>query len=504
MSWNKDPYRILGVTSDATIEDIKSAYRLMARRLHPDTNPNNAAAAGQFQDVTTAHELLTNPSRRRTYDDNMQRLRKNSKNLYYSLQTILSKRIVVPMPEPQVMYYLLNITPDARAVEQTKKDSNNNSRMNLTLVLDQSNSMNGARIEKVKVAAHQIIDNLSHEDVLSVVSFNDRPSVIIDATLVKDKPALKTKVSLINASGSTEIYQGLVAGLAEARKFLDPKMVNHIILLTDGHTFGDEKKCLELASNAAKEGIGISAMGLGHDWNDKFLDELASKTGGTSSHVTSAAAVVRFLNDHVRSLSNSFAERLQLSVATDADVRLESAFKLAPNPQPLDVENGIIPLGTLQHGRLVSILLQFQLPSNMEEGTRSVARLAVSGDILANTPVEFTEIVDPTVEVNNRPPREEPPTQILDALSKLTLYRLQERAEEALQTGNVDEATRRLENLATRLLELGKKELASQALSEAKRVAHTSALSQKGRMTLKYQTRHLLTDGDADMPPIDD
>ncbi len=498
MSWNKDPYKILGITPDATLEDIKSAYRKIARRLHPDTNPNNAAAAQQFQDVTNAHELLTSSSRRRTYDENVQRLKRNSTNLYYSVETILSKRLVVSMKEPQVIYYLTNIVPDSRAQER-KSDG---SRMNLTLVLDQSNSMNGARIEKVKVAAHQIIDNLTHEDILSVVSFNDRSEVIIEATPVKDKPALKTKVSLITASGSTEIYQGLLAGLTEVRKFLDPKMVNHVILLTDGHTFGDEKKCLELAVDAAKDGIGISAMGLGHDWNDKFLDELASKTGGSSSHITSAAAVVRFLNDHVRSLANSFAERLQLSVAVDPDVRLESAFKLAPNPQPLEINNGIIPLGTLQVGRLISVLLQFQLPANMEEGARTVARLAVSGDILSNTPANHTEISDPLIEVSDKPLREEPPTAILDALSKLTLYRLQERAEEALQTGNVDEATRRLENLATRLLEMGKKELASQALSEAKRVAHTSALSQKGRMTLKYQTRHLLTDGD--MPPIND
>ncbi|MCL4252889.1 MAG: hypothetical protein KJ043_03810, partial [Anaerolineae bacterium] len=88
----------------------------------------------------------------------------------------------------------------------------------------------------------------------------------------------------------------------------------------------------------------------------------------------------------------------------------------------------------------------------------------------------------------------EPPTSILDALSKLTLYRLQERAQEALDKGDINEATRRLENLATRLIELGKSELADQAMSEAKRVKMTHQLSTGGRMTIKYQTRHLLAD----------
>lgn len=105
-------------------------------------------------------------------------------------------------------------------------------------------------------------------------------------------------------------------------------------------------------------------------------------------------------------------------------------------------------------------------------------------------------------EVTSNPSREDPPTAILDALSKLTLYRLQERARESLESGNVHEATRRLENLATRLLELGQGDLANQALSEARRVAHTSALSEQGSKNLKYQTRYLLLGDSTEDEPV--
>src|SRR6185436_7707931 len=97
-----------------------------------------------------------------------------------------------------------------------------------------------------------------------------------------------------------------------------------------------------------------------------------------------------------------------------------------------------------------------------------------------------------TIELAENPPPEDPPIAILDALGKLTLYRMQERAQEALASGDIQEATKRLENLATRLLALGEEELAFQAREEAHRVAHTSNLSDKGRKTLKYQTRFLL------------
>lgn len=483
-----DPYIALGVGAGASTEEIKAAYRRIARRLHPDANPRNPGAAHQFQEITVAYELLLDDARKEQYDKQAAK-RQAADEPYFTLQVTPSKRVITPLPEPQVIYLLAELFPDPRAQETHRKRE---SRLNLTLVLDHSNSMSGVRMEKVKVAAHQIIDNMSEKDILSVIIFNDRPTTIIKATPVTDKPALKAKISMIIASGGTEIYHGLAAGLEQNRVYLAPKLVNHMIMLTDGHTFGDQEKCLALAAAATKEGISISAMGLGHDWNDKFLDELASKTGGNSIFINSAGAVVRFMNDQVRNLSNTFAERVRLSIAPDPDIQLELAFKLSPHPQPLLIEEGFIPLGSLQVNRPISVLLQLQLPGGMEEGFRSMARLVASGDILQSDYQHFQTLTDLSMEVSNEPSKEDPPPIILDALSKLTLYRLQERAQEALERGDINEATRLLENLSTRLLERGEEDLANQALSEARRVAHTSDLSDKGRKTLKYQTRHLL------------
>ncbi|HEX2908026.1 MAG TPA: DnaJ domain-containing protein [Phototrophicaceae bacterium] len=485
---NTDPYSTLGVAKDATTEEIKAAYRRVARRLHPDMNQNNPGAAVQFQDVTGAHELLTDADRRRAYDQ--QAMRKPiGDNYYFTLRVTPSKRVIMPLPEPQVIYLLAEILPDPRANEKEQKRE---SRLNLTLVLDHSNSMNGTRLDKVKVAAHQIIDQLSEGDILSVATFNDRAEVIIPATPVDNKHALKARISMITAAGGTEIFKGLSAGVDQNRRYLGPKLVNHVVLLTDGNTFGDQDSCIELARKAAEQGISISAMGLGQEWNDEFLDQIASITGGTSSYINSASAVVRFLNDHVRNLSNAFAERVRLSVAPDPDVKLESAFKLAPHPQPLTIDEGYIPLGSLQANRHISVLLQLQLPANMTDNFRSIARLVGVGDILSNQNQQFQGLSDISLEINDNPPPEDPPVSILDALGKLTLYRMQERAQEALANGDVREATRRLENLATRLLAMGEEDLAHQARAEARRVAHTNNLSDAGRKTLKYQTRFLL------------
>ena len=64
----KNPYTLLGVAKSATDKEIKSAYRKLAKKLHPDVNPDDSAAEAKFKEVTAAYNLLSNPDLRRQYD----------------------------------------------------------------------------------------------------------------------------------------------------------------------------------------------------------------------------------------------------------------------------------------------------------------------------------------------------------------------------------------------------------------------------------------------------
>lgn len=63
-----DPYAILGVAKTATADEIRRAYRRLAKKHHPDLNPGDAAAEARFKDISAAHDLLSDTEKRRRFD----------------------------------------------------------------------------------------------------------------------------------------------------------------------------------------------------------------------------------------------------------------------------------------------------------------------------------------------------------------------------------------------------------------------------------------------------
>jgi Ca-activated chloride channel family protein len=88
-----------------------------------------------------------------------------------------------------------------------------------------------------------------------------------------------------------------------------------------------------------------------------------------------------------------------------------------------------------------------------------------------------------------------PSTEILEALARLKLYRLQEQARLEVTAGEYDQASEHLHRLATHLLSQGERTLARTALLEAEHIQKNKSFSQQGRKEIKYGTRALLTSG---------
>lgn len=487
MPFNKsDHYTILGVFRDASQEEIKRAYFEAAQRLHPDKN----VAAGEtelFLEIQMAYEVLSNPKRRNLYDATLPPEIEDNSALKHEI--FFSRPNLVKLAEPQLVYALLEIGA------RTEENSLPTPPLNICLVLDRSTSMQGDKMDMVKATAIQLLRSLRPEDVLSVIVFSDYAEVIVPAALHTDNKKQEGRIQMIQASGATEIYNGLQAGIKEIRRTLDPSRVNHIILLTDGQTYGDEQACLKLAEEAASQNIGITGMGIGTDWNDIFLDALAGKTGGSSAYISKPKDIQRLLVDKFNALISTYADDVLLEFKTSEHIKLNYVFRLQPEGGSVEIESPM-HLGPILRDTPLQVLFEFLVgPSAVTEDLITLLNGSLKASInMRPTPVPPIRF-NLKREVYNNPSMEPPPARILSALSRLTLYRMQERARTAADQGQYDAASRHLQNLATHLLSQGEHSLAKTALFEADNLERMHAWSAGGTKNIKYNTRALLLAG---------
>lgn len=478
-----DYYAILGVLRDASQEEIKRAYFDAAQRLHPDKN----VAAGEtelFLEIQQAYEVLSNPKRRNLYDATLPP--EISGNSVLKHEILFSRPNLVRLGESQLLYMLLEVGP------REEKDNFPSPPLNICLVLDRSTSMQGDKMDMVNATAIQLLRSLRAEDVFSVVAFSDFAEVIIPAAFNADKKKQEGRIQMIYTSGATEIYNGLKAGLQEVRRTVDPSRVNHIILLTDGQTYGDEQDCLRLAEEAAAQNIGITGMGIGSDWNDIFLDALASKTGGSSSYISTPKDIQRLLVDKFNALISTYADDVILEFEEQEHVKINYAFRLHPDASSIAVASQM-HLGPILRETPLQVLFEFVVsPSALKGDVLTLLSGSLKTSITARpTPVPPIRL-NLRREINPEPSLEPPPTRLLNSLSRLTLYRMQERARAAADAGEFDSAARHLENLATHLLSKGEHDLAKAALFEADNLEKMHAWSESGNKDVKYSTRALL------------
>ncbi len=486
MNVSQDYYAVLGIPPDATQDDIKKAYRQLARQYHPDTQ-SVPGTAMLFRELQAAYEVLSDVDRRAAYD----RARQDAKppsdtDNAFHVRLQVSRDPLPCISEEQILYVLANI--------QATQISHRPKRLplNLCLVIDRSTSMQGPRLDQVKTATYQLVDALDKDDSFGVITFSDHAEVVWASQIGSDPIRAKAKVAGIQASGGTEILQGMLAGLGELEKHRRAQAVNHLILLTDGQTYGDEEKCLTQAAEAKKHGISITCMGLGEDWNDTLLDAIATRSGGTSAYVATADDVQRLFQDQLHGLGTLYASDLQLTLREGEGISLKNAFRLTPYLLRLTADGGVISLGTLPNDSPVVLMLEFVIPTR-PAGSHRLVQFELSGDVPVLDRRGERLRQDLVLSFSPQTPSSPPtvPPAILSALAKITIFQMQENAWKSLEKGDVNEATHRLETMATRLLDLGEHQLARAALLEAGRLARSGHLSPAGRKTIQYGTRSL-------------
>lgn len=189
--------------------------------------------------------------------------------------------------------------------------------VNVAIVLDRSGSMQGEKIAEAKRAAISALDRLRDDDIVSVVTYESTVHVLVPATKLSDRASIRAAINRIAAGGSTALFAGVSKGAAELRKFLDLTRVNRVILLSDGlaNVGPDSPGQLgDLGASLAAEGISVTTIGLGLQYNEDLMTRLAYKSDGNHFFVENA-------RDLELAWSTEFGDVLSV-VAQDVKVRI--------------------------------------------------------------------------------------------------------------------------------------------------------------------------------------
>ena len=412
-----------------------------------------------------------------------------------TLQTTWGRDPLPAAGDGQLAYLLLDVgvagTPDATTVQLP---------LNLTLVLDHSGSMSGPKLNGLKEAVTRIIDELTPEDTLAIIVFDEHAKVIVPAGPVGDRTAMKAAVAALREAGGTAMSSGLKAGLEQARQTSNGT-ISRIILLTDGQTWGDAEECERLAAEAGQAGIPISAFGVGadEDWSVSLLDKIAEQSHGDSDYIAQPADMLASFRGTVQTMQRTAVKGAVLTLQLAAGVNVRTIYRINPmigrvKPGQANETTVEIALGDLSREGTTAVLAELLVPPR-KPGQYRIVRATARAASSVEVPV--TEVGTEVLLQFEAGAKTQGNPRVMNLVEKATAFKLQTRALEEAEVGNTVAASRNLRSAATRLLNLGETELAQAAEQEAGQLEQQGKMSAAGTKKLTFATRKLTLDDSA-------
>lgn len=402
------------------------------------------------------------------------------------LTSTLSKDNVPVTGQPQLIYALLEIMP-------TEVMANVQMPLNFSLVLDTSGSMSGEKIKRLKDAVKFVVDLLGPDDYISIIEFASSPSTLISSQQARgasDKQTLKRKVDGLDADGGTDIAPAMRSGLAEIKKHMASNRINRMVLLTDGDT-QNESNCLKMADEAGRLGVPVIALGIGTDWKEKILQDIAARSGGQADYIARPQEIGQFFQSTVQAMQAAVVQNAVLTLRLVAGVTPRKVWRVVPliadlGYSPISDRAITVPLGELEKDQGQALLVELMLPPR-QAGHYRIAQAEVAYDVpLLNLAQEkerndimlgFT--LDPYAAQQVNP-------KVMNIVEKVTAFKLQTRALQEAEVGNIAGATQKLRAAATILLSQGDTQLGQTVQLEAEKLEQQGQMSNEGKKTIRF------------------
>jgi Uncharacterized protein containing a von Willebrand factor type A (vWA) domain len=270
--------------------------------------------------------------------------------------------------------------------------------VNVALVIDRSGSMEGAPLEYVKQACAYVVDMLTPNDVLSIVTFEETVDVLMAARRVTDPGLIKQHIARIVAGNTTNLFDGLYAGASQVAAVPMQGYVTRVLLLTDGEpTAGlrDFQSIVNQVGDLKAKGITVTALGFGPEYNEELMAGIARRSGGNYYHIERPEMIPDVFRREMEQVLGVTARNLRLTFQLPVGAMVSQVFGSPPNFGPRTAE---IALGDLEQGATVTKVWEMDWEARTP-GTYRVAKAVLSFEngstgrtetLTANAVVEFS------------------------------------------------------------------------------------------------------------------
>ena len=271
----------------------------------------------------------------------------------------------------------------------------------LALVIDRSGSMSGPPlVEAVRCAKH-ITDQLQPTDTASLVIFDDRVQTLVPARPVGDRKALHLALSQIHSGGSTNLHGGWKAGADGLLPGAAEAALARVILLSDGNAnvgeITDTTSIAALCAQAAERGVTTSTYGLGRDFNEELMVEMAKRGGGNHYYGDTAADLFEPFAEEFDFISSLCARHVRLSLVAAPGVNVRLL-----NDYPVEGDAGIpvIHLPDIAFGAEAWALVELEIPAGLAvENAGQLLQAAVTASTPEGEPLAFADALDAALHV---------------------------------------------------------------------------------------------------------
>ncbi|WP_022665040.1 vWA domain-containing protein [Desulfospira joergensenii] len=343
--------------------------------------------------------------------------------------------------------------------------------VNLGLVLDRSGSMGGTKMEKARAAAIEALKRLGREDVFSLVVYDSNVQTIVPAQKARNVQNIIQTIRQIQPGGNTALFGGVSQGAAEIRKSLGRGYVHRMILLSDGLANVGPKMPSDLGRLGAglvKENISVSTVGVGTDYNEDLMAQLAQKSDGNTYFVESSLDLPRIFAQELGDVLNVVAKQVRVVVTLEDGVEPIEIIGREGRIRGNQVE---IYMNQLYGSQQKYALIEVNLPPSPAGSKRKLARAEVRYENPVSHKEEMTEGISwASFSSDSEKVARSANVEVVREY-QLNLNALaQEKAIELSDKGKTREAAEYLKKSATKLKEIGGMYQDEELLQEAEEI----------------------------------